>query len=184
MNDSALLTLLKERPSDGVEALIDQYAGLVYSIVRTYLSDLPSAANEIDACVEDTFTDFYTELARYDPCRASIKTYLCVIARNNAADILRKERHRLKYDASEDEVLLACGDESVEDKMIAAQSRKELLLAIERLGEPDSQILLRKYYLNQSSAEIAKSLSMTAQNVDTRTHRAIKRLRAMLGGNE
>ena len=59
----------------------------------------------------------------------------------------------------------------------------ELMGAVKALGEPDCEIILRKFYLSQSSKEIAERLNMTVSNVDTRTHRAIKRLRNELGGN-
>ena len=54
--------------------------------------------------------------------------------------------------------------------------------AIKNLGEPDSSIIFRKYYYGESSEKIAEILDMTPSNVDTRAHRAIKKLREMLGG--
>ena len=47
----------------------------------------------------------------------------------------------------------------------------------------DSSILIRKYYLGQSSKTIAEELGMSVSNVDTRTHRAIMKLRTAMGGN-
>jgi RNA polymerase sigma-70 factor (ECF subfamily) len=57
--------------------------------------------------------------------------------------------------------------------------------AIEALGEPDSSIIFRKYYYGESSETIAKRLNMTESAVNTRTHRALKKLRELLeGGNK
>ena len=36
----------------------------------------------------------------------------------------------------------------------------------------------------QSSKDIAKAVGLTVSNVDTRTHRALNKLRKMFGGNE
>ena len=40
---------------------------------------------------------------------------------------------------------------------------------------------LRKYFFRQPSAAVAKEMGMTVSAVDTRTHRALKKLRAILG---
>ena len=44
------------------------------------------------------------------------------------------------------------------------------------------RLLRKKYYLNKSSKQIAKDLGMTVANVDTRTHRAISKLKKFFGG--
>ena len=55
-----------------------------------------------------------------------------------------------------------------------------VLEAVEELGEPDREIMLRKFYLGEPSAQIAARLGMTAGGVDTRTHRAVEKLRKKL----
>ncbi|MBQ7060184.1 MAG: RNA polymerase subunit sigma-24, partial [Clostridia bacterium] len=59
-----------------------------------------------------------------------------------------------------------------------------LFTAINGLGEPDREIVVRKYFLNEPSKSIAKRLDMSVSAVDTRTHRALKKLKKLLGGQE
>ena len=173
MTQAELLRLLRQNPYRGMQALTERYAGLLYAVVSARLSgDLYSSA-EIEDCVADTFSDFYLSMDAYDPDRSSLKTWLCVLARNKVVDIARKKRLELiPLDAQTEEAAF------VEDD---APERSEVLREIKNLGEPDSAILLRKYYLGQSSKEIAKALGMTVSNVDTRTHRAIAKLKKVLG---
>lgn len=42
--------------------------------------------------------------------------------------------------------------------------------------------MIRKYYIGQTSKEIAEILDMTVSSVDTRASRVIKRLREYFGG--
>ena len=70
----------------------------------------------------------------------------------------------------------------VEEALITKEFREALLREIKALGEPDSTILLRKYYFSESSREIAAALNLTVSSVDTRTHRAIQKLRSIFGG--
>ena len=72
-------------------------------------------------------------------------------------------------------------DFSLEGDFEDRETRRALMDAIRSLGHPDRDILVRKFYLGQSSREIALALNLTVSNVDTRTHRAIQTLRDRLG---
>ena len=54
-------------------------------------------------------------------------------------------------------------------------SAKALVNAINKLGEPDREIIIRKYYFRQSSKEISKAIHSKPNTVDSRVHRALKR---------
>lgn len=132
----------------------------------------------------DVFSEFYTELAKYDPNVSSIKSYLCVLARNHAIDIVRKrERQRSDVSLNDEDSLLQISDNITIDNEIAEEElRREVFSRVKALGEPDSSIIIRKYYLGQSSKEIADALKLTVSNVDTRASRAISKLRNLYGG--
>ena len=186
MEDGKLLRLLHKDPSTGMEALMDQYAGLVYAVVKGRLAGSFYVSSDIEDCVADVFSEFYTDLAKYDAKLSSIKSYLCVLARNNATDILRK-RARQYGDVSlddEDSPLQLADDVTIEGALAEDELRREVFSAIKELGAPDSSILIRKYYLGESSKEIANALNLTVSNVDTRTHRALNKLRNLFGGKE
>jgi RNA polymerase sigma-70 factor (ECF subfamily) len=55
-----------------------------------------------------------------------------------------------------------------------------MIRLIESLGNPDSTIILQKFYFNRSSKEIAKKLSMTSGAVRVRCSRALSRLEKLL----
>lgn len=183
MPDDALYQLLKTDPEAGMAALIDQYAPIVYAVVRGKLFSPPFDPSDIEHCVADTFSEFYMELDKFDPERGSIKALLCVMARHNALDLLRKHQTTLP-DLSLDEE--TCPDQpdvfSLEGDFEDRETRRTLMEAIRDLGHPNRDILVRKFYLGQSSKEIARALDLTVSNVDTRTHRAIQTLRDRLGG--
>lgn len=183
MEDSKLLRLLRKDPSTGMEALMNQYAGLVYAVVRGRLIESFCVSSDVEDCVADVFSEFYVSLDKYDPKISSIKSYLCTLARYHATDVYRKrekQRGDLSLDDEESILQIADGEgERDEDDL-----RREVLAAVRELGEPDASILLRKYYLGESSKEIAKTLHLTISTVDTRAHRAINKLQKLFGGKE
>ena len=60
------------------------------------------------------------------------------------------------------------------------ETRSILLSKINELGEPDSAIIIQKYYYGRTSNEIAKLLSMNARTVRTRAARALEKLKESL----
>ena len=179
MKDSELLQLLRRDPVQGMQALSREYAGLLCAVARAKLPASAFGSADVEDVAADTLSDFYLHLDRYDPALSSIKTYLCVMARNRAADVLRRS-HIIPLpldDADGPDDSLDAAD-SAEEKDL----RRRLLGEIKALGEPDSAILIRRYYLGQSAREIAAALGMTASNVATRSHRAIRRLKEIFKG--
>ena len=186
MEDAKLLRLLHKDPSVGMEQLMNQYAGLVYAVIKGKLAESSCVSSDIEDSVADVFSEFYTDLPKYDPKLSSIKSFLCVLARNNAIDVLRK-RERQNRDASLDDadrLLQIADDVSISSELVENELRREVFDAVKKLGEPDTSIIIRKYYFGESSKEIAEALKLTASNVDTRTHRALNKLRKLFGGNE
>ena len=103
------------------------------------------------------------------------------MARRRATDVFRK-RERAHGEISTDDtecfIQIAADDGDADE----AELRREVLAAVKELGEPDASIIIRKYYLGESSVQIADALKLTVSNVDTRTHRALNKLRKLFGG--
>ena len=185
MEDNKLLRLLHKDPNTGMEQLMNQYTGLVYAVVKSKLDDSYYVSSDIEDCVADVFSKFYAELSDYDPKISSIKTYLCVIARNQAINISKRRSLEGGISLDDEQSLLQVADDVIIDSELAEDElRREVIKAVEDLGEPDSSIIFRKYYYGESSKDIAKAVGLTVSNVDTRAHRALNKLRKLFGGNE
>ncbi len=185
MEDGKLLRLLHKDPNAGMEQLLNQYTGLVYAVVKGKLDNSYYVSSDIEDCVAEVFCKFYTELSDYDPSRSSIKSYLCVIARNHAINVAKKRSFEGSLSLDDEQSLLQVADDLMIDSELADEElRRAVIKAVEDLGEPDSSIIFRKYYYGESSKAIAKAVGLTVSNVDTRTHRALSKLRKQFGGNE
>ena len=186
MEDTQLLRLLQKDPNAGMEQLMNQYTGLVYVVVKSRLTDASCISSEIEDCVADVFSKFYIELPKFDPARCSIRSFLCVMARNHAIDIAKRKSNRHGNISLNDEKVIRqiADDVTIESDLEEAELRRQVLNAVRDLGEPDSSILFRKFYLGQTSAQVADALKLTVSNVDTRTHRALNKLRNLFGGHE
>ncbi len=175
MGDTELIEKLKNDPEGGIRELTRLYGGLLEAVVRG--TGLPEA--DVEAAVADTVSEFWLGLDSFDPRRGTVRGYLCAMARHNALDILRARRPSEPLDEAAPDP-----EPGPEERAQEAQRRREVLEAVKGLGEPDREIVVRKYYLSQSSAQIGRALGMTADNVDVRAHRAVKKLRSKLGEEE
>jgi RNA polymerase sigma-70 factor (ECF subfamily) len=185
VEDKKLLRLLHKDPNAGMKQLLKQYTGLVYAVVKGRLEGFYCVSSDIEDCVADVFSKFYTELSGYDPEQSSIKSYLGAMARNHAINLAKKRRLEGGVSLDDEAFLLQVADDVMIDSQRAeAELVSEVIKAVEDLGEPDSSIVFCKYYYGESSKEIAKAVGLTVSNVDTRAHRALNKLRKMFGGNE
>lgn len=185
MDDAELVGLIARDPERGLSELMAQHMGLVVSIVKGRLQSACSR-EDIEETVSDVFLEFYRGVGNYAPEKGSVKGYLCSIARRRAAEVYRrrlKEAAPLSLD-DETAIDVTADDFSIDGALLYGERRQWLFTAINGLGEPDREIVVRKYFLNEPSKSIAKRLDMSVSAVDTRTHRALKKLKKLLGGQE
>ena len=183
MNDTDFLKLLKKDAEEGLSALMKSYTGLVCSVIKNTSSLF--SAEDIEELASDVFFVFYRNAKKYDPSLGSIKTFLCVTAKRKALDLARKRaRENGNISIDDEETFLQFADEfAVEEEFFGKEERKALFSEIAALGEPDCEIITRKFFLREPTKSIAERLGLSASNVDVRTHRALARLREKIGGN-
>ena len=181
--DKKLLELIKKHPNRGMKLLMNEYGGLVFYVVQ---KRLVNNMNDIEECVSDVFIDFYSNINSVDLNKGSIKAFLVTIATRRAIDTYRRNSvHREVYSLDEEhsfiEYMLPDANNNPEELAIQKNDEDRLLQAVESLGEPDSQILYRRYFMQQSVKEIAETLGMKSNSVSKRITRALSTLEERLG---
>ena len=181
--DKKLLELIKKHPNKGMNLLMNEYGGLVFYVVQKRLQN---NMNDIEECVSDVFIDFYSNINAVDLNKGSIKAFLVTIATRRAIDTYRRnsvhqEVYSLDDEHSFTEYMLPKENNNPEELTIQKNDEDRLLQAVEGLGEPDSQILYRRYFMQQSVKEIAETLGMKSNSVSKRITRALSVLEERLG---
>jgi RNA polymerase sigma-70 factor (ECF subfamily) len=69
---------------------------------------------------------------------------------------------------------------SPETEVLAAETRRTLLVALGRLRDEDREVIGARYLLELSEAETAQTLGLATGTVKSRTSRALVRLRGVL----
>lgn len=175
MQDKMLLELLQSKPHKGIERIMKEYMGFVYAIAKTRLIGV-CTLEDVEELATDVFFYLYEQRENIDLGRGSLKAWLAVITTRRAVDLYRS-RIAKGTDLPLNEATLASDDllEKQEDRAVVID-------AIKKLGDPDTDILLRKLYFGQTAKEIAKIKNMSQSAVEKRISRSYVKLREILGG--
>ncbi len=176
MTDKKLLQELKRDKDKGLGLLIDTYSGYVYKIVASVILSV-GTKEDAEECTSDVFLTFYNRIDEIDLSKGTIKGYIGIMAKRKAIDLYRKLEREAKSLSDED---IELTDES---KRLSYEDKQMLYKAVKDLGEPDTSIVTRRYFLGESAKEIAQSLgNISEKAVQKRLERSIKKLRTVLGG--
>ncbi len=153
------------------------YQPTVYRYVRFRLANR-EAAEDVTSQV---FMKALRALDRYDPRRASPKTWLLRIARNAVTDHLRFLKRRSSLHVSLDRVPDLVSDVPTQEERVLREERIETLLNSSReLSPADQEILSLRYGAGLGNQEIADALKVSGNAVAVRLHRALARLKAVV----
>lgn len=181
MTSRELTDMMKSSPVACHKALVKEYGRYVYAIVYNKLRGC-GTNEDIEECVSDVFADLFMKCEFDISSENDIKYLIGTIAKRKAIDSFRSLTARAGHfaESDEDEMMEFVSDFSVDEHVDRSELRRVLLNKIDELGDPDSTILIQKFYYNRNSKEIAHDLSMSAVAVRVRCSRAMDKLRAKL----
>jgi RNA polymerase sigma-70 factor (ECF subfamily) len=121
-----------------------------------------------------TFERAFKAWARFDPDRASVRTWLMAIAHNLLIDHYR-------YRGTRKEVPLPDGtDPPAADEEFSLGLEPALARALEELGEREREIIALRFGGDLSGPEIAALTGLTLANVQQILSRSLRKMRAAL----
>ena len=162
--------------------IVDAYSHRVFGLIRAQCGnvDLAEEITQSTFCTVVAKLDSYTELGKFEP-------WLFRIAMNRLRDEMRRRKRQAR--PVEDDVLggLAGADESVprpEDADEGSVEIASLREAMQQLSEADRRIIDLRHFAELSFKQIADVLGQPLGTVLARHHRALKKLRGLMGGED
>ena len=176
MNDERMITAIKNRSEAAINEVITKYSKLLWLVAGAVLNNIGST-QDVEECVADTFIYLWEHPEKYNPQRGKLKTWLSIIARTQAVNRCREIAKRNIVSLEDTAFIDQLG---IVDTFLEAETRRALLAAVNALGEPDREILIRRYYYEQKPKEIALALDMSVKQVDNRLYQTKLKLRESL----
>jgi RNA polymerase sigma-70 factor (ECF subfamily) len=181
MTGNEYCALHRKSPDKAYDALFECYCDYVYAVVFNKLRSVASR-EDIEECVSDIFADIFLGYDVNSGFAGDMKGYIGTVAKRRAINAYHSLTARAgHFSGDADDCLdgMSSGSD-IEAEHDAEETRSILISKINELGEPDSTIILQKYYYDRSSNEIAKLLSMKASAVRMRAARALEKLKTSL----
>lgn len=164
--------------ADGDETVVqlayERWGSLVHGLARRAVG--PADAEDV---TQQVFLAAWRGRSTYRPADAPLGAWLVGITRRQVADSLRR-RHRTAEVPTTAEDLPEGTDPrwSPDD----ADDLMAVYAELEKIGEPQRQIVLLAYVHDRTQREIAEELDLPLGTVKTHTTRTMARLRSILGG--
>ena len=157
---------------EAMRALYRTYSGELYGFALNALGER-GAAEEL---VQEVFTRAWRHAERYDPERASVRTWLYQIARHAIIDTRRRAAVRPGLPLHEPGPGSEPVGESVEQAMLGWQ----VATAMERLSPDHRQMIRLAHLQGLTMREIAERTQLPVGTVKSRTWYALRALRLVL----
>jgi RNA polymerase sigma factor (sigma-70 family) len=149
------------------DAFVRRYAGLILSAVRSQARE----SSDIEDLVQEVFVrlckDDYRLLKTYDAARAGLSTWLTIVARAAARDVLRRRRPQTTPYEAVPEAAMA----------VTAEPIERIKLPDGLLSPRQKLILTLLYDREMEVAEVAAALKVDPQTIRSAHHKAMLKLR-------
>mgnify|MGYP002626634853 CR=1 FL=1 len=159
-----------------MELYIKHYITM-YRMAYSLTGNLP----DTEDVVQDTCEALIKKISHLRTLDCNVLVGYIVSTVKNTAFSLHRKRQGHKFDmiAEKAEELADLGP-GPEEKVLEEASLEELMMAIEKLSEPDQAVLRAKYFEQRTDGEIAELLGIQANSVRSRLMRARNRLKNMI----
>ncbi len=179
MPDREAIRCLKQGDIGGLESLIARHQVRAVRAAYFIVQDEQLAED----VVQDTFLRIYRRIQRFDESKP-FEPYLMRSVVNAALNVVRRQAREssLDGDGAEERLdTLLARAASVEDQAEAAEMQREILAAVAALPARQRAVVVQRYYLEMSEAEMASALQAPPGTVKWLLSAARARLRSLLG---
>ena len=173
INERNFLKCLKLRNEKALHYVIDEYGGLLQSILKKHLYSFPDKQEE---CLDDVLLAIWENIDKYEETRSTFKNWICGIARYKAMDYLRKYLKDQEL-LSLDNALEVADSNLVTDNTLNQELSEELELMLNCLNFKDRELFLKLFYEEKTLDEISLETGVKKEVLYNRISRGKKRIR-------
>jgi RNA polymerase sigma-70 factor, ECF subfamily len=160
-------------------ALAEVFDALAYSVYGSAMRILGdnSAAQDV---VQDVFVELWAHPDRYDPAAGTLRTYLTVLARHRAVDLIRSELRRVARQVRSYRLTPAPLPTGAGDEVLAAETASLVRAAVQRLPASQRQVVELAYFEGLTCREVAHAAGIPEGTAKSRLRLALAKLEEIL----
>jgi RNA polymerase sigma-70 factor (ECF subfamily) len=174
--DALLTARLAAGDDRALAEAFDQLGPAVYGAALRVLGEW-NAAQDV---AQDVFVELWSHPDRYDPAAGSLRTYLTVLARRRAIDVVRSELRRIARQERNHRLTPQPGAASPSDEVEAAEAAGVVRAAVRLLPDSQREVVELAYFGGLSYREVALAVGIPEGTAKSRLRLALARLESVL----
>ena len=170
MQDKLLIKYIKKKNPKGMDMLIDNYGGIITSVVRNHLGIL---INYEEECVNDVLLSIWQSIEGYDKDKNTFKNWICAIAKYKSINYRKK--YLTKYEQTEinNEIYY------IDKDLIKLEINEDVEDILRCLNSKDKELFIKYYIEGYELSEIAKENQTNVTNLYSRLSRGRKKIKKL-----
>ncbi len=174
--DELLAARLTAGDDHALAEVFDRLAPAVYGAALRVLGD-GSAAQDV---VQDVFVELWSHPDRYDPEAGALRTYLIVLARHRAVDLVRSELRRIARQERHYRLTPQERPPSPGDEVAAAEAAGIVRAAVRLLPDGQRRVVELAYFEGLTYREVALAVGIPEGTAKSRLRLALAKLESAL----
>jgi RNA polymerase sigma-70 factor (ECF subfamily) len=174
--DALLAARLAAGDDDALEEAFDRLAPAVYGAALCVLGQAPAAQD----VVQDVFVELWSHPDRYNPSVGKLRTYLIVLARHRAVDVVRSDLRRIARQERHYRLTPGQWDPSPCEEVTAAEAASVVRDAVALLPEGQRRVVELAYFKGLTCREVALEVGIPEGTAKSRLRLALAKLEAIL----
>jgi RNA polymerase sigma-70 factor (ECF subfamily) len=175
MQEREAVNLLKRGEIKGLETLVKLYQVQALQVAYLTTRDYGLAEDVVQA----SFVRAYERIGRFDSTRPFGPWFLRSVINSALTAVTGRRALSLDNQAGA-ELEIPGPDPGLQEMLEAAETREEILAALDKLTPIERAAIVMHYYLDWSHSEVSQKLSVPEGTVRRRLHDARRRLRRLL----
>ncbi|WP_051931965.1 sigma-70 family RNA polymerase sigma factor [Clostridium sp. KNHs214] len=178
MNDKELIKRLKNSDTKALDVLVDKYANLIFKIAYSVLNERSLS----EECTNDVLLKVWNSIDKFNKSEDKFKSWIIVISKYTAVDLLRKEKKHGQNILLDEELLV---ENSLVESVLEQKETRDLIIdEINKMDEVNKKICIKRFFLMEPIREIGKALGLSESAINNRLFRERKKLKCALEKEE
>ncbi|MBU3137439.1 sigma-70 family RNA polymerase sigma factor [Clostridium gasigenes] len=172
MNDEKIINFIKKRNEKGLQLIIDNYGGLITSIVRKHLYNLQDRQEE---CIDDILLSIWNKIDSFNGDKNSFKNWIGAISQYRAIDYKRKYVKCLQEEDIND--IEVESHITIDKDLMENEVKEEIRELLCCLNTQDREIFIKRYFEDKCVDEIALEIGIGESAIYNRLSRGRKKIK-------
>lgn len=174
--DALLAARLAAGDDHALVEVFDRLAPVVYGAALRVLGECDAAQD----VVQDVFVELWSHPGRFDPTAGKLRTYLTVLARHRAVDVVRSELRRSARQERHYRMTPGQRHPSPSDEVTAAEAACVVRDAVELLPSEQRRVVELAYFEGLTYREVAIAVGIPEGTAKSRLRLALAKLETAL----